>query len=391
MDAEGKTIVNPIFTNLNTGVYTGPLRDPTRVLYAAVVGVPWQLIARQNAAGQPDLIGGVSSVDPTQIGGFKTPTELARLDSQGYSFWDDIAGDPENYVPARSPYMQESTVPRTGVDPITHIPIAAPDAGAGASPINGHERTIKTPPNSIEYACLIPLATPIDEGPTGSPAVGPCGGDPNNDDPACAPNPNDPGHNTLQTSEKAFPGIKHLAIARGLGDQGIVGSVCPAQISDPTTLDYGYRPSIRAILDRVQRAERASCYPRALSPDATGAVACVMVEGTNAASCSCNAPGRSPVTAAHQSIVATAEGEAAATGADLNCFCEIDQTQGADLTACATNPEPMANGWCYVAASEGAAQARLVARCPATEQQQIRFVGAGAPQVGSSVFLACGQ
>src|SRR5262249_32614898 len=97
-DVNGKMVPNPIYTNLDPSTYTGAVRDPGLVFYAAIVGVPWQLIARQNAMGQPDLINGVSALDPTQIGGFKTSKELSLYDStKKNTFWDDIAGDPENY------------------------------------------------------------------------------------------------------------------------------------------------------------------------------------------------------------------------------------------------------------------------------------------------------
>jgi hypothetical protein len=42
-----------------------------------------------------------------------------------------------------------------------------------------------------------------------------------------------------------------------------------------------------------------------------------------------------------------------------------------------------------VQASEGAGAASLVAHSPASEQQEIRFVGTGAPKPGSVTFLSC--
>ena len=105
--ANGTVVPNPI--------YAGSQRDPSLVFYAAIVGVPWQLIACQTVGGVPDL-----------INGFKTSAELSLLDSKGNSFWDDIAGDPENYVSPLSPFMVESTNPRSGTDPITGATIAPP-------------------------------------------------------------------------------------------------------------------------------------------------------------------------------------------------------------------------------------------------------------------------
>ncbi len=90
---------NPIYSILDPANDSSAVRDPSLVFYAAIVGVPWQLIARQTTNGVPDLINGVSALDPTQVGGFKT-VRRARPDGHrpATPFWDDIAGDPENYV-----------------------------------------------------------------------------------------------------------------------------------------------------------------------------------------------------------------------------------------------------------------------------------------------------
>jgi hypothetical protein len=194
-------VPNPIYTNLDPMNDTGPVRDVTLVYYAAVVGVPWQLIARQKN-GVPDLVNGVSALDASQVGGFKTKRELALTDRLGNTFWDDIAGDPKLYVPAKSPFMQEATSPRTGVDPITGVSIAPSSTPNGAGPavggslISDHERTILSPPGDIEYACVFPLLSPVDQGATSGVTLGDCIEAPP-DNPLCSPNPNDGMRNTL--------------------------------------------------------------------------------------------------------------------------------------------------------------------------------------------------
>src|SRR6185437_3987831 len=226
----------------------------------------------------PDLINGVSTIDPTQVGGFKTFQELEELDSHGNTFWDDIAGDPENYVPPISPYMQESTVPRSGTDPITGTKLSPPSSPNGTNPINGHEwnpsGASMEPPGDIQYACIFDLPSPRDCTQPG--AVCDCTGDPAAENPLCDPNPNNGQSPTLQSRAKAYPGVKNLAIAKGMQDQGIVASICPKQISDPTLPDYGYRPAVAAILDRLKLALHALCFPKSLNHDASGEVACTM-------------------------------------------------------------------------------------------------------------------
>jgi hypothetical protein len=402
-DINGQDVANPIYTNLDPTHYTGAVRNSGLVFYAAIVGVPWQLIARKNAMGQPNLINGVSDVDPTQVGGFKTAKELSESDGHGSTYWDDIAGDPERYVPARSPFMVESTTPRKGTDPITGVAISPETTPNGSgNPLNDHEWTISTPVTDIEYACIFPLMQPRDES-GGANASGDCANNPK-DNPLCSPNPNDPmgaTRNTLQTKFKAYPGIKHLAIARGMGSQGIVGSICPAQLSDASKPDYGYRPAVKAIIDRLKQALHGECLPRTLNENAEGQVQCLILEGTKTDTCQCNPSlARSVVSPEHLPAVQTAQADA--VGKDLNCFCEINQLcnagtpgctapAGADLHDCQTATQSQASGWCYVDAAYGADQANLVKppKCPATEEHEIRFVGKGQPRSGSTLFITC--
>ena len=141
-DAGGNLKPNPIFSP-NPDDPKATVRGPGLVFYAAITGVPWQLIARQRADGTPDLVNGLYT-DPltgkvSAVGGFKSFDELSDKDKFGNTYWDDIVGDPESYVPPLSPFMQESTVPRTGTDPITGIAMSPPGSPNGANPINGHE------------------------------------------------------------------------------------------------------------------------------------------------------------------------------------------------------------------------------------------------------------
>jgi hypothetical protein len=396
VDENGKTVPNPIYTTLDPSAKPPALRDPSLVLYSAIVGVPWQLLARQSN-GTPDLVNGVSALDPTQIGGFKTPRELALTDAKGNTFWDDIVGDPENYVPAKSPYMRESSVPRAGTDPITGATPAPPSAPNGTDPINGHEWTIQNPPNDIEYACVFPLLAPVDCSQPS--AVCDCVGAVDN--PLCDPNPNDNNKPTLQTRAKAYPGLKELAIAKGMGEQGIPTSICAKQVSDSTALDYGYRPSVRSILDamtaRLDRPHRAMCTQHQLKPGAGGHVPCVVFEArSTTGACNCDAPGKVVPAASDIALLNNAKQAGGPTAANLNCFCEIPQVSGAALTTCQTagpHATQGADGFCYIDASAAPAigNPALVDGCAAGQKHGLRFVGAGLPAGGSAVILACSQ
>jgi hypothetical protein len=378
-DADGKDVPNPIFTNLDPTHDIAPVRDSGIVMYATLAGVPWQLLARQKG-GVPDLIQGVSTLDPTQVGGFKTAHELSLLDVKGNIIWDDIAADPENYVPSKSPFMFESTTPRQGTDPITGALLGLTSTNA----MNGHERTIGVPPGDIEYACIFPLAQPIDE----SHGAGDCGSNPI-DNPLCAPNPSDGGKNTLRTAAKAYPGLKHLAIARGMGDEGIAASICAAQTTDPASPDFGYRPAMTSILDRVKQALHPPCLPRVLKTEADGQATCLIVEGRHTGGmCACDpTAARSPL--APKFLLALPELQADPTFTNGDCFCEITQTSGAALADCRTSAHPTSNGWCYVDATQGPEEAAVVADCPADEPRELRFVGRGQPADAAALFITC--
>jgi hypothetical protein len=386
-DETGATVANPIFAGG---------RDPSLVYYATITGVPWQLIARQKN-GVPDLVNGVSQLDPTAVGGFKTSAELALTDPKGNTFWDDIVGDPEQYVAPLSPFMVESSIPRSGTDPITGIAISPVGSPTGTNPINGHEWFITQPPGDQEYACIFPILSPIDCSQPG--AVCDCGqlapGATPPDNPLCDPNPNDNGNLTLQTRAKGYPGLKNLAIAKGMGAQGIVASICAAQITDQTSPDFGYQPAANAIVGALQGRLGAQCLAKTLVPDAQGQVSCVVLEArsTGGQPCDCTSPGRSPVTAADICVVQTAEQELPAGTAGSTCFCELDQLGGTDQTSCQNDvvPSTMTSGWCYVsdAGATPIGNPALTQACPATERNMVRFINAGTPAAGSTVFISC--
>ncbi len=122
----------------------------------------------------------------------------------------------------------------------------------------------------------------------------------------CDVNPKDGGKRTLQTSGKAYPGRRELAIVKALGPQGIVGSLCPAQMNDPSQLSFGFRPAMRAIIERLQPALEKTCLQGpAVTPDGNGQVACHLIEAryTGGAACDCTAKSRSPVTSAELCLV----------------------------------------------------------------------------------------
>jgi hypothetical protein len=216
---DGTLVPNPIFSDLDPTDGVTTIRDPGLVVIAGIVGVPWQDIARNPA-------------DLSQ--GYKTAEELAQPVNGGGDAWSVILGDPANYVAPTDPHMIESVQPRAG--------LPGPNSAPNADPINGHEYTIAD--NDLQYACVFNLPQPRDCSVMG---VNGCDCNLGTDNPLC-----DPTTKTLQVRAKAYPGQRELSMLRGVGTQGVVASICPAQVTDATRADYAYRPAVAALVERVK-------------------------------------------------------------------------------------------------------------------------------------------
>jgi hypothetical protein len=417
----GDMVPNPIFSDLNPSDKDSNIRDSSLVFLAYIVGVPWQDIAN----------------DPMDLKkGFKTYDKLAQPDMNGHTTWDYIIGDPANYVPPLDPHMVESWAPRQGTNPITGDTIAPPSmTEGGPDKLNGHDYTpgtkdgVQTVPDDLMYACIFKLPTPRD---CSDPNIAACDcTDPKNDNPLCADNGTK--GRTLQTHAKGYPGIRELSLIKSLGAQGIVGSICPAQLDNLNGADFGYRPAIGAIIDRLKLALGGQCLPRKLSPNKEGQVQCLILEarntgGAHKADCDAFCDGKtSEMLVARQHVQGDVSGDAVdhtaavkaaladpiAASSGWDCFCEIKQltngpvdANGNDtnpgdnfLDACQNDasdpPNPIqagsVDGWCYVDATTtpSTGNPAIVKNCPDTEKRLVRFVGAGNPQPGATLFITC--
>jgi len=198
----------------------------------------------------------------------------------------------------------------------------------------------------------------------------------------------------MQTKAKAYPGLKNLAVAKGLGAQGIAASLC-AKTLDPTlqangSPEYGYRPAVNAIIGRLKQAISNPCLPLTPTIDSENQAACLILEArdTGSAGCTFTGAARANVDPSHSSAVTQARLQDSSVASD--CFCEITPTTGAALTSCQNDTVTSnADGWCYVDATHG--NSSLVAGCPPSEQREIRFVGAGQQAPNSVLFISCEQ
>jgi hypothetical protein len=351
-NSQGEMVDNPLL------VQGDVVRSTNRVFLTGIVGVPWQLVARDD----DDLGAGFKSADELKDGS-----------------WDAILGNKTKGI-APAVYMQQSVDPREGLDP----------NGALVDPIVGHDREND---GTLQYACIFELPEPIDC------TVDTCDCQ-NDSNPLCqdrAGNKTD-----LQLRAKAYPSLRQLSVLKEIGSQAIVGSICAANTdpADKAANDYGYKPAIEALTKELQDQLGGQCLSRSLTPDADGQVTCVVIEGrvvASADSCSCDEAGRSEVLPAHLPATSEAQGRNPA----LNCFCEIDQLAGAELKSCQSSMDDSpkldgggsVDGWCYIDAETfpKTGNEALVQNCKPTQRRKVRFVGGGEPQDNAVVVINCNQ
>jgi hypothetical protein len=381
----GIAVQNPLYDDLTTtcnkatGAGCSGERDKSLVFVAGVVGVPWQDIA-------------LDVTDLTK--GYLSSTQIADM-----NLWAKILGTPFDPtkpfaapIPPTDPHMIESIAPRAGLPP--------PGSPLNADPINGHEwdPSMSSPPNAdLQYACIFPLPmTKTCTEQTDCDCFVPAGGNaagPSN--PLCQ---NGGMFSNVQRAAKGYPGTRELEVLKGLGEQAIVASICPSNVTNTNAVDYGYRPAIAALISRLRNALRGRCLPRQLAVTPDGSVPCVIVEAfypPAGGGCDCSV-GRQPV--AGDDPVLTDQVRAQGT-----CFCAINQLKDTmtdnSKTVCESDPAPggtVLPGWCYVDPSQATTptarqdQCQIVRNCPATDRRIIRFVSpASEPRPGATAFIMC--
>jgi hypothetical protein len=317
------------------GLTVGP-RAPDQVFFAVIGGVPWQLLAEDGSDPKSAFKASLSDADWKKILG-KNP---ATFDGDGID-----------------PHMIESIAPRAGLPP--------PSASNTADPISGREwdtKLVNEVGLDLQYACTFELPTPKDCTDPSHKGACDCVGT------ATGPGGSPLCNGTTQVRGKAYPTVRELRVARGLGDHGVVGSLCARNVKDKSASDYGYRPAVRAIVDRLKKELGVQCLPRALSPQSDGTVAClVLVEGTGLV-CDPTKGLREPEPAVAQNYRARKleERRKLDPNATVGDLCEMVQVPAPQYQngTCEGGATP---GWCYVTggAANGCTQAvRFAAPVP---------------------------
>ncbi len=197
------------------GLAAGP-RAPDQVILTTITGVPWQLLTENPSDPNSAFKATLTAADWTKIVG-------ANPEASDYTGQD--------------PHMQQSIGPRAG--------LPAPTQADTSDPMNGREWD--NGGVDLQYACTFTLPQPEDC--TDKRFAGSCdcaSGTPPLP-PLC-----DATNRTTQVRGKAYPGIRQLTVAKNLGAQGIVASLCPRSM-DASSPNFGYRPAVRALVDRARK------------------------------------------------------------------------------------------------------------------------------------------
>ena len=235
---DGSLVPNPLFVSSPDA----EPRHPSLVFLAAIVGVPWQDIARD-----PN--------DPNELH-YKSARELHQ---QGV--WDIIVGDSSRGVPPTDPLMRESVDPRSGRNPVTGDVIAPPTSTDPlANPINGHEMVLSLGGTDLQYACIFDLPAPRSCDTQGF--FCDCGGNASGGSKPICQDANGV-YGSTQFRAKAFPGSAPARSPEGLRRQRDRRIDLCAQ--SERSLAPGLRLSPRAACD-PRAAERGVCCERSGSP-----------------------------------------------------------------------------------------------------------------------------
>lgn len=376
-------------------------RPSSLVFLGGIVGVPWQPLASDVDANDNPL------TDPNVLR-YKSAPELARDD-----VWAEILGSPGvRWQPATEASAEVAGSPATLPANPLMIESQFPRAGVTrGNTINGREySTLDGPtPSDLEYACIFPLPEPRE-----------CAGlEPSQcdctendiDRPLCEREPGVSQPGTLQYWAKAYPGLRQLQVLHDYRENSIVASICARNVditTRDTRADFGYRPAVDTIVERLKERLGDRCLPRGLLTAADDSVPCTLVETVPRPSETCECD---PAAARRVPDERTASLIRAELASDVNgpcgaddptcqraCLCEVLQVQDAAnpdpeeaLRACQEDPDANGvEGWCYVADTplQSVGNPDLVAECPATKRQLLRFVGEGLGR-NSTTFVAC--
>jgi hypothetical protein len=191
----------------------------------------------------------------------------------------------------------------------------------------------------------------------------------------------DPNNPTIQIAAKAYPTVRELTLAKLMGAQGVVSSLCPIDAKEAAPGDplYGYRPAMAAILQRLASSLVGACLPHELTVT-DGAVDCLVLASLPGTGQTCDpAKGLAPAdpqTVAHAAQSLQGQATAALLDTTQRTVCQMSQLPAPDGGSCTTSADA---GWCYVV---GAAAGNTCGNA-------IQFSPAAQPSTGVETLLSC--
>jgi hypothetical protein len=269
---DGSDLSAGAICNMQVGV-----RTPDRVFFAIIGGVPHELLHFDPTSAANSTL---NDNDWVRILGRgpagQTPTSASSYDYNGID-----------------PHMIEDYRDRTtvnyGFSTDTSLTNALVASNSGMTdPVNGREwvtdmeNTAGTHVLHVdrEYACTFKLPTARDCTAAANQNACDCPATPTGLSAAQLPPLCDPANPTHQVAAKAYPTVRELMVARMMGIQGIVSSLCPIDVSDNADKSdplYGYRPAVAVIVDRLKNALNTKCLPYKLQANPDMTVPCLVL------------------------------------------------------------------------------------------------------------------
>jgi hypothetical protein len=357
-DRDGQLAPNPLFVSGRT---------PDMVSVLLIAGTPWQLLLDEDAsaAGQLHLL------EPNRY--------------EGRGLWKELLGDGETRSAAADSHMIQSIGPRSGL----------PLEGEDWDPIHGHEVTWGAEPE-LQYSCVFDLPQDRDCGLLDDCACS----DDSADRPICRNAAG--GYDLVQRRAQAYPPTRLLEFVRGLGQRGMVGSVCPRSLNeDNGTFDfnYGYAAAMSLLAHGTYNFWSVDCFSPSLPVDGRGLPLCHVIE-TYASAVACEDLGRVPVAERFVAPLRKAWAQAEDQGLPpelVPTYCEIppfsgDATQPeSDYFACQNqlHPSLQGPGYCYIDKSLGEGNSELLTGCIQHLARRIRVIPAAQPFLAARHTVVC--
>jgi hypothetical protein len=231
-------------------------RPPRHVVLGGIIGVPWQAIASDETArgqllGTPDVLRFKPYQELTDDGVWAQILGSPGVEWQAATETRPEVASAAAFPPSLAQMVESSQFPRPGVDPGN--PINGRDYDTALTPAT--QATGAPRPDDLQYSCIFPLATPRV-----------CTlRDPNVDNcdcytgvfnrPLCEQTPGVSAPGPVQYWGKAYPSLRQLSVLKDFGavtGNSVVASICARNVTDTSKADYGYRPAVAAIVERLQ-------------------------------------------------------------------------------------------------------------------------------------------